>query len=338
MADAAAMFAEMQRWLVERKAKCDDAGTADTVSAVYGDVLDKLDEIVRGSIARPAAIPDDRISYLRYDTPVEQRLVQNDELPPITANLLTAARREGARIEFDARSTRHYDAAGELTWEWLNTPIVRPALTDAAEPDLRDVAPLRRDLVEDLARDGDGADHLPPREVLRRLDALPGPADDTAAPTEQEGGAMPLQGKRLSGWNYRVVRLTHQGETLYGIHEAYYEPLGWTAAPVAPVAESVAELRDVLARMAVAPELEVIDGGEVEADDTAAPDAAPRADWSGAWAQLTGYVRAATEPIDPALIDAYMVELKREALRPFREWVEQAGAGQPVRDSQDGGA
>lgn len=64
------------------------------------------------------------------------------------------------------------------------------------------------------------------------------------------------------------------------------------------------------------------------ADDTAAP-AAPRADWSGAWAELTGYVRAATEPIDPTHLDAYMVELKREALRPFREWWEQLRAGEP---------
>lgn len=70
-----------------------------------------------------------------------------------------------------------------------------------------------------------------------------------------------------SGWNYRVVRLTHQGETQYGIHEVYHgKPgTGWTAEPVAPVAESVAELRDVLAKMATAPDREVIDGGEVEA-------------------------------------------------------------------------
>lgn len=66
----------------------------------------------------------------------------------------------------------------------------------------------------------------------------------------------------LSTWNYRVVRQQHGDEVLYGIHEVYYDDTygtGWTVEPVAPVAESVEELRDVLAKMATAPDSEVID-------------------------------------------------------------------------------
>ncbi|MDN5919234.1 MAG: hypothetical protein L0I76_29765 [Pseudonocardia sp.] len=62
-----------------------------------------------------------------------------------------------------------------------------------------------------------------------------------------------------STWRYRVVRQTLHGETLYGVHEAYDGGTSWTANPVAPVAESVTELRDVLAKMATAPEFDVID-------------------------------------------------------------------------------
>lgn len=63
-------------------------------------------------------------------------------------------------------------------------------------------------------------------------------------------------------WNYRVVRTATPEGTLLGIHEVYYrgEEVGWTAEPVAPVDESLAGLRDVLDRMLIALELDVLDG------------------------------------------------------------------------------
>lgn len=74
-----------------------------------------------------------------------------------------------------------------------------------------------------------------------------------------------LEDTELRGtWRYRVVRQTHRGEVLYGVHEAYDGGSAWTRDPVAPVAESVAELRDVLARMATAPDFEVIEGGDLD--------------------------------------------------------------------------
>lgn len=70
------------------------------------------------------------------------------------------------------------------------------------------------------------------------------------------------ESERTITWNYRVVRQAHRDEVLYGIHEAYYEKdndgLSWTAVPVVPVAESVEELRDVLNKMLLALERDVI--------------------------------------------------------------------------------
>lgn len=72
---------------------------------------------------------------------------------------------------------------------------------------------------------------------------------------------MPLMSDLAKSlWNYRVVRQTVDGEVLYGVHEAYDGGASWTAEPVAPVAESVEGLREVLRRMSVAPEFAVIDG------------------------------------------------------------------------------
>lgn len=51
----------------------------------------------------------------------------------------------------------------------------------------------------------------------------------------------------------------------------------------------------------------------------------PAAEWSGAWAALTGYVQAAESDggqIDPSLMLQYMSELKRGALAPVKEWVQ----------------
>jgi len=55
-------------------------------------------------------------------------------------------------------------------------------------------------------------------------------------------------------------------------------------------------------------------------------DGPPAADWSSAWAQLTGYMREASvdgRPITEIL--AYMAELRREALRPIAEWIKGRG-------------
>ncbi len=62
----------------------------------------------------------------------------------------------------------------------------------------------------------------------------------------------------MSTWNYRVVRQEHNGEVQYGVHEAYDNGTSWTMDPVAAVADSVEELRAVLAAMSVAPEFAVI--------------------------------------------------------------------------------
>jgi hypothetical protein len=69
---------------------------------------------------------------------------------------------------------------------------------------------------------------------------------------------MTLTGKRFSTWNYRVVAQTIDGEPMYGIHECYYEPIGWTANPVPVVAETVDGLREQLNRMLIALDLDVI--------------------------------------------------------------------------------
>ena len=53
-------------------------------------------------------------------------------------------------------------------------------------------------------------------------------------------------------WNYRVVRQTACGETIYGIHEAYYEKAALqsvTVRPVGIVGDSVDELRRALNAM-----------------------------------------------------------------------------------------
>lgn len=51
----------------------------------------------------------------------------------------------------------------------------------------------------------------------------------------------------------------------------------------------------------------------------------PAADWSGSWAELTGYVDAARldrGQINPVLMLQYMAELKHKALAPVREWMQ----------------
>lgn len=57
----------------------------------------------------------------------------------------------------------------------------------------------------------------------------------------------------------------------------------------------------------------------------------PTADWSGAWAELTGYVDGARldgGTIDPALLADYLDELKRKALGPLRDWMQSVTSGE----------
>ena len=64
-------------------------------------------------------------------------------------------------------------------------------------------------------------------------------------------------------WNHRVVKVAYEGETFFGIHEAYYGPgwddLSWTEKPVAPVGETIEELRHTLERMLAALDKPIID-------------------------------------------------------------------------------
>lgn len=51
----------------------------------------------------------------------------------------------------------------------------------------------------------------------------------------------------------------------------------------------------------------------------------PTADWSGAWAELTGYVQQARDDkteIDPSRLLDYLGELRHKALAPVREWMD----------------
>lgn len=55
------------------------------------------------------------------------------------------------------------------------------------------------------------------------------------------------------------------------------------------------------------------------------PPPPPKAEWSGAWAELTGYVQQARDDeteIDPSMLLDYLGELRRKALAPVREWMD----------------
>lgn len=68
-------------------------------------------------------------------------------------------------------------------------------------------------------------------------------------------------------WNYRIVHKTYT-ETdgtlahIYGIHECYTDPFGYTENPVDVSAESIEGLRWVLEHMLKALNEPVIEGGE----------------------------------------------------------------------------
>jgi hypothetical protein len=67
-------------------------------------------------------------------------------------------------------------------------------------------------------------------------------------------------------------------------------------------------------------------GGTAPTPKRVVTNHAPRAEWSGAWAELGGYVQAAVDSgtqIDPANLLAYMRELKSRALRPVRKWMDE---------------
>ena len=67
-------------------------------------------------------------------------------------------------------------------------------------------------------------------------------------------------------WNHRVVKKLG----LYQIHEAFYRkkknkvPYAWTESGVAPMGDTVEELREVLIQMLSATYNDVIDGDEDE--------------------------------------------------------------------------
>jgi hypothetical protein len=56
-------------------------------------------------------------------------------------------------------------------------------------------------------------------------------------------------------WNHRVIRHEENGEVWYAIHECFYEKpdddsnLSWTENEIAPIGETVDELRETLERM-----------------------------------------------------------------------------------------
>jgi len=50
----------------------------------------------------------------------------------------------------------------------------------------------------------------------------------------------------------------------------------------------------------------------------------PAGDWSGSWAELTGYVQQAADDardIEPSLLLSYMGELRMRAVAPVTNWV-----------------
>jgi hypothetical protein len=80
-------------------------------------------------------------------------------------------------------------------------------------------------------------------------------------------------------WNYRVLRREVNGETELAVHEVYWDGdriTGWTETPATATAETLPELRDVLAKMATAPEFDVI---EISTDDE---------EWNMSWGHWSG--------------------------------------------------
>ena len=81
----------------------------------------------------------------------------------------------------------------------------------------------------------------------------------------------------MGHWNHRVMkRANEHGETWYEIHEVFYdhgqgesEPrLSWTEEAIAPVGETLEELKTELERMLRACDAPVLDYGEEEKDES----------------------------------------------------------------------
>jgi hypothetical protein len=69
-------------------------------------------------------------------------------------------------------------------------------------------------------------------------------------------------------WNYRIIKTTKAGETLYAIHEVFYDPMGAATDHEPVVSEDLDGIRWQLEMMAKArekPVLEERDGKLVEA-------------------------------------------------------------------------
>ena len=64
-------------------------------------------------------------------------------------------------------------------------------------------------------------------------------------------------------WNHRLVRRSENGETWYGIHEAFYDKnkrvRAITKDPIDVIGESVEEVRETLQRMLRALEAPILD-------------------------------------------------------------------------------
>lgn len=52
----------------------------------------------------------------------------------------------------------------------------------------------------------------------------------------------------MSTWDYRVIKKKHDGNTIFHIHEVYYDESGaiesWTMEPIQPMGETESELRE----------------------------------------------------------------------------------------------
>jgi hypothetical protein len=60
-------------------------------------------------------------------------------------------------------------------------------------------------------------------------------------------------GGELMTWNYRAIKETCEGETVYQVHECYYDDKGelegWSENPIYPQGETLEELRADLSEM-----------------------------------------------------------------------------------------
>lgn len=74
----------------------------------------------------------------------------------------------------------------------------------------------------------------------------------------------------IDGWNYRVMRRTHERLDMetYAVYEVYYNADGevttWTETPVAPRGDTLEELKEDIAMQALAFDKPVLDYNELD--------------------------------------------------------------------------